>query len=792
MNDTPGSGSTQTPDSREPENARPATGRRRRPGRQRDQSARRPRRVLAIAALLVVGWVLLGGFGGSYTGRLSEVQTNDNANFLPKDAESTEVQNAVERLSDEESVPLLVVIESNAGPLRPNSVGAAQSLVRTLPELAVPDLGDGVSVGDYLAGSDPLAVIPSRDGEAALIVVPIQTRATTEVVDDRAPLLAITEAVRDRADETFRTTGATATVGGFGGLIADFAVAFGGIDGILLGVALAVVLVILLVVYRSPILPLAVLASALFGLGLAAVVVYQLAKNDVIQLSGQSQGILFILVVGAATDYALLLVSRFREELHDEPNSWVAMTRAWRGAVEPIAASAATVILGLLCLLLADLRSTAGLGPVGALGVAGALVASLTFLPAVLVLLGRAAFWPVAPKLDHQHAEDAIGSRSLWGRVAGLVGRRARATWVITLGVLLAFGALAPTFEAEGVTIEDTFLTDVESVRAQEALSAHFAAGAAQPVQILVPVDDASSALRVVNADPGVESAFVGLEQPLPGQPAAAPPTVDGRTLIQATTTGAADSAAAEATVKRLRGSLDEVSTDAVVGGNAAVNLDVLEASSRDLRVIVPTILLVIFLVLCLLLRSIVAPLVLVIANVVSFAATVGIAALVFEHVFGFGGSDPAIPLYGFVFLVALGIDYSIFLMTRVREEALVRGTRPGILVGLAVTGGVITSAGLVLAATFSALAVLPLVFLVQIAFIVAFGVLLDTFVVRSLLVPALAHDIGGRVWWPRMFAGDRPADESPALPPGAGDPTAGGGDPTADPAANNAADRPG
>ncbi len=261
-----------------------------------------------------------------------------------------------------------------------------------------------------------------------------------------------------------------------------------------------------------------------------------------------------------------------------------------------------------------------------------------------------------------------------------------------------------------------------------------------------------------MTADSGVDSAYVGLVPPQPGQPAVPPKVVDGNVLVQATTKDASDSQGAKDTVERLRTDLDAVSTDALVGGNAATNLDVLDASSRDLKVIVPAILLVIFVVLSLLLRSLVAPLLLVAANVVSFAATIGISALVFDHVFGFTGGDPAIPLYGFVFLVALGIDYSIFLMTRVREEAQGRGTRPGILVGLAVTGGVITSAGIVLAATFSALAVLPLVFLVQIAFIVAFGVLLDTFVVRSLLVPAAAYDIGRRVWWPSRFDADRDA----------------------------------
>ncbi len=242
---------------------------------------------------------------------------------------------------------------------------------------------------------------------------------------------------------------------------------------------------------------------------------------------------------------------------------------------------------------------------------------------------------------------------------------------------------------------------------------------------------------------------------PQPGQDPSPPKVVDGTVLLQATTTDAADSQGAEDTVRRLRSDLDAVSTDALVGGSAATNLDVLDASARDLRVIVPTILVVIFFVLALLLRSLLAPLVLVAANVVSFGATIGISALVFDHVFGFTGGDPAIPLYGFVFLVALGIDYSIFLMTRVREESLVRGTRSGVLVGLAVTGGVITSAGIVLAATFSALSVLPIQFLVQIAFIVGFGVLLDTFVVRSLLVPAVAHDLGRRVWWPARLVSD-------------------------------------
>ena len=718
-------------------------------------AARRPRPVLLLAVAVLLGWLAIGFFGGQYTGRLSEVQKNDNASFLPKDAESTAVIEAVAEFSDEQQIPVILVAETASGTLTPEDLSALQELATSVETLPLPDLGDGVTMGDYLVGDAPLTPVPSEDGQAALIVLPFDEAAASEVVEEQSPLVVAAEALGEAADAALAGTQLTAYVGGPGGLVADFSAAFAGIDGILLGVALLVVLVILLVVYRSPILPLAVLASALFGLSAASVVVYQLAANDLIELSGQSQGIMFILVVGAATDYALLLVSRFREELHDEVNSWTALKRAWRGSVEPIVASAATVILGLLCLLLADLQSTAGLGPVGALGIAGALLASLTFLPAILLLFGRKVFWPFVPKLDHVHSEDKLETRSLWGRVAGLVGRHPRRTWVTTLAVLLAAAAFAPTFKAEGVSIEETFLTTVDSVEAQKAIERHFPAGSANPVQVVTPEDTVEEALAVVTADEGVESAFAGLVAPVPGQPPAPPPVVDGQVLIQATTTGASDSAEAEETVERLRVELDAVSTEAIVGGNAAINLDVLDASARDLRVIVPTILLVIFLVLCVLLRSVVAPLLLVAANVVSFAATIGVAALVFEYVFGFGGSDPAIPLYGFVFLVALGIDYSIFLMTRVREEAATRGTRRGILVGLAVTGGVITSAGIVLAATFSALSVLPLVFLVQIAFIVAFGVLLDTFVVRSLLVPAAAYDVGPKVWWPSRFAAD-------------------------------------
>lgn len=701
--------------------------------------------VRLFALLVVLVWFGISGVGGPLVGRLSEVQKNDNASFLPAQAESTEVMNEVARFSESEALPFIVVMEGN-GAVTPQQQQAAADFVRQLPGLRLPKLGGDHSLGDYLTET-PRVAIPSKDGQALLLVVPVDAKKAAEPYGDTTPLFEAADELRAAARIAVAPSGLTTYVTGPGGITADLVTAFGGIDGILLLVALGVVFLILLVVYRSPILPFAVLITAVFGLALAALAIFPLARDEVIGLSGQSQGILSILVVGAATDYALLLVSRYKEELHDHDSTWVAMKRAWRGAVEPIVASGATVILGLLCLLLSDLGNTSGLGPVGAIGIAGALVSALTFLPAVLLLFGRSIFWPAIPRLDHVHAQDKIGTRGLWGRVASMVGQHPRRTWVLTLAGLLAAAAFLPTLKAEGITQSQIFLNEVESVTGQEVLAKHFPAGSGSPVQVVTPKAKASEVVAVLSREEGVNDPYAGLA---PGAP---PKVVDGTVVVQATLTAAADSPEADDVVRRLRADLDAVGDEVLVGGQTAMNLDVRDASNRDLRVIIPAILMVIFVVLALLLRSLVAPLLLVAANVVSFAATMGVAALAFNHVFDFPGSDPSTPLYGFVFLVALGIDYSIFLMTRVREETTRIGTRRGILVGLAVTGGVITSAGVVLASTFSALAILPLLFLAQIAFIVAFGVLLDTLVVRSLLVPALAYDIGPRIWWPSRLS---------------------------------------
>jgi RND superfamily putative drug exporter len=569
------------------------------------------------------------------------------------------------------------------------------------------------------------------------------------------------------------------------GFSSDLVTAFAGIDGLLLGVALAAVLVILVIVYRSLLLPLAVLATSMFALCLALLTVWHLARSGVLLLSGQTQGILFILVIGAATDYALLYVARFREELVHTPDRWTATWRALRGSFEPILASGGTVIAGLLCLLLSELRSNSTLGPVAAVGIVFAMLAALTLLPALLLLLGRAAFWPRRPAYDPAAGRTGTAGdteHGLWGRVSRAVRTRPRTIWITTAAVL-ALGCVGITqLQASGVPQSELVLGASEARTGQERLAEHFPAGSGSPVYIVAPQDQLQQAADVLLQEDGIAQVAISADTPSGTAPvtddgiqagppagppggaageAAAPPVpepvvADGSVLLQGTLDDAADSAAAEQTVLDLRTAYADAVPAALVGGESATDLDTNEASIRDRTLIVPIVLVVILLILMLLLRAVLAPVLLILTTVLSFGTAMGVAALVFNNVLGFPGADPAVPLFGFVFLVALGIDYNIFLMTRVREESIAHGTREGVLRGLRLTGGIITSAGLVLAATFTALAVIPVLFLAQLAFIVAFGVLLDTFAVRSFLVPALGYDIGRTIWWPSKLARGR------------------------------------
>jgi RND superfamily putative drug exporter len=417
--------------------------------------------------------------------------------------------------------------------------------------------------------------------------------------------------------------------------------------------------------------------------------------------------------------------------------------------VGPVVASGATVVLGLLCLLFSDLNSNKSLGPTSAVGIVCAMAAMLTFLPAALLVLGRRWFWPFQPRAGTPTDE----YRGVWGTIARLVGRRPVAVALATTAALALAAGLAVRLDAGGIAQTEQFTTDVDSVTGQEVLVRHFPGGTGSPVTVYGPAGEADRLRDLVAGTPGIADASLVTEGGSPDGSGGAPKVVDGLVSVRGTLEDPPDSPVAEATVDRVRTEVDEVSPDVLVGGTTAIDVDVKDESARDSRVIIPLVLAVIFVVLALLLRSLVAPVLLVATVVLSFFATLGVCAVVFQDVFGFAGADPSFPLFAFVFLVALGIDYNIFLMTRVREEAQQAGTRSGTLRGLAVTGGVITSAGVVLAATFSALGVLPLVPLAQIGFAVAFGVLLDTLVVRSLLVPSLTYLVGPRVWWPGRLA---------------------------------------
>ncbi len=701
---------------------------------------------ILLPAVLVVTWLVVAGIGGPYFGRVSEVSSNDQTTFLPESADATRVQHVLGELTGSDAVPAIAVFVADGA----------------LSRAQLDQIGQQVSGLTEIEGVEaPSPALPSEDGMAVQVFVPIDSGS--DVAETAG---AVAENLRANAPE-----GVAVHLTGPAGLSADLIGAFSGVDGLLLGVALMVVLVILLLVYRSVLLPVAVLATSMFALCAALLTIWWLARWGILLLSGQTQGILFILVIGAATDYSLLLVARYREELRVHRDAWHACREALRGSIEPILASGGTVIAGLLTLTLSDLKSNSTLGPVTAIGIAFAMASALTLLPAILVLCGRTAFWPRRPRYAPESAAADRGAPSSgpWAGVSRLLGRRPRTVWAVTAVVLLV-GSLGVTqLKADGVPSSELVLGASQARDGQIALGEHFPGGAGSPVQVVADEDQLEAVADVLLDAPGIDAVSVtSADSPSgsapvtedgitaygpPGTPAPEPTVVDGRVLVQGTLTDAADSPAAGQTVRELRAELARAAPSALVGGVTATAVDTNRAAIHDRNLIIPIVLVVILVILIALLRSVLAPVLLIVTTVISFGTAMGVSALVFNHLLHFPGADPAVPLYGFVFLVALGIDYNIFLMTRVREESIRHGTREGVLRGLTITAGVITSAGMVLAATFASLAVIPILFLAQLAFIVAFGVLLDTFVVRSLLVPALSYDIGRAIWWPSRLA---------------------------------------
>jgi len=714
------------------------------------------RKPLWLAIVIIIAWFGISGATGPLFGNLSSVQKNDNADFLPANVEAQKFANEAKAYSanSDKSLPALVLFE---GTITQASVAQATAFLQTVKNqpLVTKDgkALDKVSttVGEYLTAGEQIFAFPSSDGKAMLASLPFDnSKAGAQLANKKPALPAVVDSIRYYTNQWAKSQGLTAHVTGFAAIFADLFGAFGGIDSTLLLTTVIVVGLILIVVYRSPVLWILPLFTAFTAETLAGAVIYLLAKHDVITVDGQSQGILSVLVIGAATDYALLLIARYREELHLHDSRFDAMKNAWRGVVEPIIASGSTVTLGLLVLLLAELKNSRGLGPVGAIGIISSMVTVLTLLPALLVLFGRWIFWPKIPRHD-DHDEKLSG---VWSKVANATERNSKRFAIITAAVLLIFAGFITTLKASGISVTDGFTTRPDSLIGQEQLLKHFPGGQNQPTQIIIATDKAEAAATALKSISGVASVAPQYDgQAVPGQPLPPVKVVNGKMILNATLNIPADSDAARALVPTIRSAVHAIDSQSLVGGISATFFDMDKASTHDRNLIIPIVLLLIAVILGLLLRSIFASLLLLATVILSFVATLGVSAIFFNHVFGYAGADTGFPLFTFIFLVALGIDYNIFLMTRVREEAIKHGTRVGVTKGVTVTGGVITSAGIVLAATFTVLGVLPLVALAEIAFTVAVGVLLDTLVVRSILVPALVHIIGPKIWWPSKLA---------------------------------------
>ncbi len=710
-------------------------------------TAHKHRKPLWIAIVLVLGWFMVSGITGPLFGQLSTVQKNDNSKFLPSSAETEKFNAAAAAFSSgaNKSLPELVLFIGDATPAK---VAATNAFLQTLPAkplvdkngMAIPKVSAKLS--DFLDPNSPLVAFPSKDGKAILASVPFNADQTGVNLANKKPALpAVTDSIRFYSAEFAKTSGFASHVTGIAAILSDLFGAFGSLDSSLLLTTGLVVAVILIIVYRSPVLWILPLFSAGIALTFAGSVVYELAKHNVIALDGASQGILSVLVLGAATDYALLLIARYREELHHEESRFDAMKNAWKGVVEPIVASGSTVAISLLLLLLASLSNNRGLGPVGAIGIACAVITIMTLLPAVLVLFGRWVFWPSIPHFGSE--DDKLAG--LWSKIANATARKPRQYWAATGLLLVVLAAFVTTLHPNGISTAQSFTKTPDSVKAQNLALKYFSGGEGQPTQVWTTEANAAAISAKLTSIPGVASVTPSTDGPM----STTPKVVDGHVILNATLSATPDSNEAKNMIPGIRAAVHAIDPASLVGGTSAVYYDTGKAATRDQKVIIPVVLLVIAIILGLLLRSVFASLMLLTTVVLSYLATLGVCAIVFHHIFHFAGEDTGFPLFAFIFLVALGIDYNIFLMTRVREEAKKFGTRVGMTKGVTVTGGVITSAGVVLAATFTVLGILPLVFLAEIGFSVAFGVLLDTLLVRSILVPALVHQFGSKIWWP-------------------------------------------
>jgi RND superfamily putative drug exporter len=788
--------------------------------------------------------------------KFEDAENNEASSYLPESAESTKALNATEELQKGEIAPAVIIYRRDSG-LTQADFATIEADVGRMAGKRFPGViadGETAAAGGKPAKGEsaveqrlekgavsepgcggPTTEVPgqpsgyapfvgptcSTDGKAAIVNAYINAEGEGERLVD--PVKFWREQISDGQN------GLQAKITGGAGFSTDAIEVFEGINGTLLLAALSLVIFLLIVIYRSPIFLFIPLAAVIFAEFLSRSIGYGVSELGV-TINGQSSSIMSVLVLGAGTDYALLLVARYREELHRSADKHAAMQTALRSAGPAIFASAATVIAALLCLLIARVNGTSGLGPIAAIGIACAALSMLTLLPALLTICGRRAFWPFVPHTEEtapradavserarrsivegsgfgalarvvlaslvilitlplvllnwllrvlsgrripslivgpldravftpyevrrhrlEHAADA--THGFWARLGQRIARGPQRIMVGAIAILLVCCAGFAFFSTD-LTSEDSYRTEVESVEGQHLLDKSFPSGTTALTDVIVPQQGEVAAVkRAVEGVTGVEAVSAPVASGQPG------------TLVQATLEPNPYSTEAFDLIEPIREAAHKVSPETLVGGPSAVEFDVRDAAGWDSTVIPPLILLVVFVILMALLRAVTAPLILVGTVILSFLAALGVGYFVFDVIFGFPGSDPSLPLFAFVFLVALGVDYNIFLVARAREETEAQGSEQGMLRSLAVTGAVITSAGIVLAGTFAVLAVLPLTFLTELGFVVAFGVLLDTFLVRSILVPAIALSAGDKFWWPSSLSRPEPAPERPPSP---------------------------
>lgn len=676
----------------------------------------------AVPWALLGLWVAVLVLVGPFAAKLADVQHDRATDYLPSSADSTQVARIQDALPGGESTEMVIVYHRGGGLSADDRRVAAGQV-------------EEIAAAHELVGGAPRG-IPSADGTTLMYPVVSNEPGRDEKLRD-----ALVEDVRGIARGQ---DGLSVEVGGTAALGTDAGKVYDSLGGPLLYTTVAVVALLLILIYRSPVLWLVPLVVAGIADVMSMGVAYGLNQAFGTTVTGQSSAVMTILVFGAGTDYALLLVSRYREELRRVERPYEAMVAALRGCGPAVLASSGTVAAGLLCLLAADLNSSRGMGPLGTVGVLCALIAMLTLLPAVLVLLGRRVFWPLVPAYGSEPKQ----RRSLFAAM-GDSARRRPLTVLATGAVLLGALALGTLNLPGAVKQEDSFVTEPEAVTAMETLARAYPGRGTQPIDVITPADRVDRTLAAIRATRGVESAEKGR-------------TADGWAEISVTAKDTPQSAGETATIKSLRSELK----GSYVGGDSAEQIDLEDTNSRDTKIVVPLVLVSVLLILFVLLRSLVAPLILVAAVVAVWGAALGIAGLAFGPLLGLKGTDPGLGLLSFVFLVALGVDYGIFLMHRMREESLA-GAEPAAaaLTALRSTGAVIASAGLVLAATFAVLMNMGLVQLVELGFVIAVGVLLDTFLVRTYLVTSASVALRRKMWWPGGLSREPAPGAGPSEP---------------------------